>query len=93
MKFKYIVIYEISSDEFDIGDYRIMVKVKITAGVQTAFPFTAIQTVRSYNSTLMRARKLILSIYVHPILIHKMYEYRHVISLRPMFIIFFLNLV
>ena len=54
---------ENSSDKFDIGHYR--VKVKVTAGVQTVFPFTAIQTVRSYNSTLVKVRKLILSFYVH----------------------------
>ena len=32
MKFKYIVRYEYSSDECDVGHYRI--KVKVTAGVQ-----------------------------------------------------------
>ena len=78
MKFKYIVIhvYENSSDEFDFGHYRI--KVNVTAGVQTVFPFTAMQTVRSYNLTLVQARKLILRIYVQLILIYKIYEYRHV---------------
>ena len=77
MKFKYSVIhlYENSSDKFDCGHYRI--KVKVTAGIQAVFPFTAMQTVRSYNLTLVQARKLILSIYVHLILIYKIYEYRH----------------
>ena len=41
-------------------------------------PFTTIQTVRSHNSTLVQARKLILSIYVHLILTYKSYEYCHV---------------
>ena len=40
-------------------------------------PFTTIQTVRSYNSTLVLARNLILSIYLHLILIYKINEYRH----------------
>ena len=40
-------------------------------------PFTTIQTVRSYNSTLVEARKLILSICVHLIVIYNIYEYRH----------------
>ena len=58
MKFKNIVIYENSLDEIDIGHYRI--KVKVIAGVQTVFPFSTVQTVRSYNSTLVLPRKLIL---------------------------------
>ena len=74
MKFKYIVRYEYSSDECDVGHYRI--KVKVTAGVQMVFPFTAIQIVRPYNSTLVRARKLILSVYLHLILIYNINEYR-----------------
>ena len=55
MKLEYIVVYENSWDEFDIGHHRI--KVKVTAGVQRVFPFTAIQTVRSHNSTLVQARR------------------------------------
>ena len=73
MKFEYILIYENSSDEFDIGHYRI--KVKVTAKVKTVSPFTTIQTFRSYNATLVLAIKLILSICVHLILIYKIYEY------------------
>ena len=57
MKFKYLVRYKNNSENFDIGHYRI--KVKVTAGIQTVFPFTTVQTVRSYNSTLVQARKLI----------------------------------
>ena len=60
-KSEYIVVYENSSDEFDIELHRI--KVKVTVGVQKFSPFTTIQTVRSYSSTLVQARNLILSIY------------------------------
>ena len=40
-------------------------------------PFTAIQTVRSHNSTLVQARKLILSMYVYLILIYRFYKNPH----------------
>ena len=69
MKSEYIVVYENNLDEFDIELHRI--KVKVTAGVQKFSPFTTIQTVRSYSSTLVQARNLILSIYLHLILIYK----------------------
>ena len=68
-KSEYIVVYENSSDEFDIELHRI--KVKVTVGVQIFSPFTTIQTGRSYSSTLVEARNLILSIYLHLILIYK----------------------
>ena len=58
-KSEYIVVYENSSDEFDIELHRI--KVKVTVGIQTFSPFTTIQTVRSYSSTLVQARNLILA--------------------------------
>ena len=74
-KLEYIVEYENSSDEFDIELHRI--KVKVTVGVQKFSPFTTIQTVRSYSSTLVQARNLILSIYLHLILIYQIYECRH----------------
>ena len=74
-KSEYIVVYENSSDEFDIELHRI--KVKVTVGVQKFSPFTTIQIVRSYSSTLVQARNLILSIYLHLILIYKIYECRH----------------
>ena len=74
-KLEYIVVYENSSDEFDIELHRI--KVKVTVGIQKFSPFTTIQTVRSYSSTLVQARNLILSIYLHLILIYKIYECRH----------------
>ena len=67
MKLEYIVEYENSSDEFDIEHHRI--KVKVTVGLQIVAPFTTIQTVRSCNSTLVQARKLILSMYVQLIVI------------------------
>ena len=74
-KSEYIVVYENSSDEFDIELHRI--KVKVTVGVQKFSPFTTIQTVRSYSSTLVPARNLILNFYLHLIPIYKIYEYRH----------------
>ena len=74
-KSEYIVVYENSSDEFDIELHRI--KVKVTVCVQKFSPFTTIQTVRSYSSTLVQARNLILSIYLHLILIYKIYKCRH----------------
>ena len=74
-KSEYIVVYENSSDEFDTELHRI--KVKVTVGVQKFFPFTTIQTVRSYSSTLAQARNLIFSMYLHLILIYKIYECRH----------------
>ena len=76
MKLEYIVVYENSSDEVDIEHCRI--KVKVTVGIQKFSVFATIQTVRSSNSTLVQDRKLnILSVYVHLILIYKIYEYRH----------------
>ena len=75
MKLEYIVVYENSPDEFDIGLRRI--KVKVTVGVQKFSPLTTIQTVRSYISTLVQARNLILSMCVHLILIYKIYECPH----------------
>ena len=47
-KSEYIVVYENSSDEFDIELHRI--KVKVTVGVQKFSTFTTIETVRSYSS-------------------------------------------
>ena len=69
-----VVVYENSSDEFDIELHRI--NFKVTVGVQKFSPFTTIQTVRSYSSTFLQARNLILSIYLHLILIYKIYECR-----------------
>ena len=74
-KLEYIVEYENSSDEFDIELHRI--KVKVTVGVQKFSPFTTIQNVRSYSSTLAQARNLSLSMYLHMILIYKIYKCRH----------------
>ena len=62
-KLEYIVVYENSSDEFDIELHRI--KVKVIVGVQTFCPFTTMQIVRSYSSRLVQARNLIFSKYVH----------------------------
>ena len=66
---------KIAWNEFDSGLRQI--KVKVTVGVQKFSPFTTIQTVRSYISTLVQARNLILNMYVHLILIYKIYECRH----------------
>ena len=74
-KLEYIVEYENSSDEFDI-ELR-PIKVKVTVGVQTFSPFTTIKTVRSYSSILVQATNLILSMYLHLILIYKIYKCRH----------------
>ena len=69
MKLEYIVVYENSSDELNIEHHQI--KVKGTVGLQKFSPFTTLQTVRYYNSTLVQARKLILSMYIHLIVIYK----------------------
>ena len=71
MKLEYIVVYENSLDEFDIEHHRI--KVKVTVGFKNFSSFTTIQTVRTYNSTLVQARKLILSMQVHLNVIYKSY--------------------
>ena len=63
MKLENIVVYEKNSDEFDIEHHRI--RVKVTVGLQNFSPFTTIQTIRSYNSTLVQARKLIFSMYIN----------------------------
>ena len=59
MKLEYIVVYENISDKFDIGHCR--TKVKVTARLRNFSPFTTIQTVRSHNSTLVQAGRLILN--------------------------------
>ena len=61
MKVEYIVVYENTLDKFDNGHQG--------QGHRWTFPpFTKIQTIRSYNSTLVQARKLKLSLYVHLII-------------------------
>ena len=62
------VVYENSSDEFDIE--LCQKKVKVTVGVQKFFHIY-------YSSTLVQARNLILSMYVHLILIYRIYECCH----------------
>ena len=69
MKLEYILVYEISLEKFDIEHCGI--KVKVTVSLQMLSPFTTIHTIRSYNSTLVQARKLILSVYVQLIIIYK----------------------
>ena len=63
MKFEYIVKYENMSTSL----YKVTVQ-------QMFSPFTAVQTVRSYN--LQLKKYFILSIYFHLIIICNMYEYR-----------------
>ena len=72
MKLEYFVVYGNSSNELNIELCRI--KVKVTVGLQKFSSFTTIQTVRSCNSTLVQTRKLILSMYVHMILIYKFFN-------------------
>ena len=74
MKFEYFVAYENSSDKFDMELHWI--KVKVTVGVKKVSQFTTIQTVRSY-STLVQARNVILSMYLHLIQMHNIYKCRH----------------
>ena len=75
MKLEYIVVYANISDKFDIGHCQ--AKVKVTAQLLNFSSFTTIQTIRSHNSTLAQARKLILSVYFYLILIYKFYKYYH----------------
>ena len=51
MKLQYLVVYENSSDKFDIGNCQ--TKVKVTARLRNFSPFTAIQTIKSDQSTLL----------------------------------------
>ena len=70
MKLEYILVYENSLDKFDIEHCQI--KVKVTVGLQSFFHLPQYK----YNTTLAQA-KILLSMYVHLILIYKIYEYRH----------------
>ena len=74
MKLKYIVVYENSSDEFDIEQHRI--KIKVTVGLQN-FPIYHNTNCQVLYLPLVQAKKLILSMSVHLIVIYKIYEYRH----------------
>ena len=60
VKLEHIVVYENSSDEFDIG--HCLIKVKVTASLRNFSPFTTIQTVKAYISVLAHVTKLWLSI-------------------------------
>ena len=75
MKLEYIVVYENISDKFDIGHCQ--TKVNVTEQLPNFSPFTKIQTVRSHNPTLVQTGRPILSMYVHLILIYKLYENHH----------------
>ena len=76
MKLEYIVVYENTLDEFDI-EHASSDQGQGHCRPSKFSPFTTIQTVRSYNSTLVQGRKLILSMNVHKIKICKIYEYSH----------------
>ena len=54
LKLEHIVVYENSSDKFDIGQCPI----KVTAWRRNFSPFTTIQTVKAYISALAHVRKL-----------------------------------
>ena len=75
MKCEHIVVYENNSDKFYIENCRI--KSRSLQELKKISPFTATQTVRQFNSNLVQDRKLILSMYVHLILIYNIYEYCH----------------
>ena len=70
IKFEYIVVHENISDKFDIGHCR--TNIKVTARLRNFSPFTTIQ-LSGPNSTLVAAGRLIFSMYVHVILIYKIY--------------------
>ena len=55
LKLEHFVVYENSSDEFDIGHCLIKVGHCLTLNFS---PFTTIQTVKSYISALAHVRKL-----------------------------------
>ena len=70
MKLEYIVVYEkafFDTEYIDQGQGH--------CRPSKVSPFTTIQTVRFYNSTFVQARKLLLSMYVHLVLVNKIYEY------------------
>ena len=75
MKLEHIVVLYMKIAQFDIEHHQI--KVKVTVGLQTVSPFATIQTVRSYNSSLVQVTKLILSMYVHLIVVYKKYEFHY----------------
>ena len=56
LKLKHIVVYENSSDKFDIG--HCLIKVKVTVLLKDVSPFTTIQTLKSYISALAHVIKL-----------------------------------
>ena len=68
MKLEYIVVYENSSDEFDIEHHQI--KVKVTVGLQKFSPFTTKQT-GPITQLGYKLGSLLLSMYVHLIVIYK----------------------
>ena len=63
--------------DFDYSCVFAKVTVTVTVRLQNFSPFTIIQTVRSHYSTLVQARRLMLSMCVHLTLIYKINEHCH----------------
>ena len=80
MKLENLVIYENGSGKFDFE--HCWIKVKVTVDLQKFPPFATVQTVRSYNTTLAQARKLILTMCVHLIQIHCTIKFMNIIMLQ-----------
>ena len=74
MKLQYLLVYENISDKLILGIAGPGSSSWHDFGI---YPFTAMQTIRSYNSTLVQARKLILRMHVYLIIIYKFYKYCH----------------
>ena len=75
LKLEHLVVYENSSEEFDIGHCLIKVKVILLLG--NVSPFNAIQIVKSCISVLAHGRKLLLSTCVHQIKIFNLLKCHH----------------
>ena len=75
MKLEYIVVYENSSDEFNIEHH--LIKVNFTVGLQKFPHLPQYKLSGPLNQILVQARKLILGMHVHLIVIYKIYEYHN----------------
>ena len=75
MKLEYIVVYENSSDKFDIELCRI--NFKVTVGILIFPHLPQYKLSGPIVQLFLQARNLILSIYVHLILIYKINECHH----------------
>ena len=77
MKLEYIVVYENSSDEFDIDIEHHRIKVKVTVGLQK-FPHLPQYKLSGPITQLWYKLGSLLSMYVYLIVIYIIYEYHHV---------------